>query len=242
MSIVDKLRNDEEYYNGVGKQYLSNSDISSLLKNPKTFGFKSESNKNFLFGSYFHQLILEPEKAENVSYVDVKSRNSKAYKDYLQENGLDLALLEDEKLQAESLVDTIKGNIDFFDMIYQEGNHFEVPAIGEIAGAMWKGKADIVGKDYLYDLKTTSDIDRFIWSVRDYNYDSQAYIYQQLFGKPLAFLVIDKQTKMMGMYTIGEKSLERGREKVERAVEVYNNFFSEEATQSIDQFYYQDEV
>lgn len=242
MSIVDKLRNDEEYYNGVGKQYLSNSDISSLLKNPKTFGFKSESNKNFLFGSYFHQLILEPEKAKNVSYVDVKSRNSKAYKDYLQENGLDLALLEDEKLQAESLVDTIKGNIDFFDMIYQEGNHFEVPAIGEIAGAMWKGKADIVGKDYLYDLKTTSDIDRFIWSVRDYNYDSQAYIYQQLFGKPLAFLVIDKQTKMMGMYTIGEKSLERGREKVERAVEVYNNFFSEEATQSIDQFYYQDEV
>lgn len=242
MSVVDKLRNDEEYYNGVGKQYLSNSDISSLLKNPKTFGFKSESNKNFLFGSYFHQLILEPEKAENVSYVDVKSRNSKAYKDYLQENGLDLALLEDEKLQAESLVDTIKGNIDFFDMIYQEGNQFEVPAIGEIAGAMWKGKADIVGKDYLYDLKTTSDIDRFIWSVRDYNYDSQAYIYQQLFGKPLAFLVIDKQTKMMGMYTVGEKSLERGREKVERAVEVYNNFFSEEATQSIDQFYYQDEV
>jgi hypothetical protein len=242
MSVIDKLRNDEEYYNGVGKKYLSNSDISSLLKNPKTFGFKSESNKNFLFGSYFHQLILEPEKAENVPYVDVKSRNSKAYKDYLQENGLDLALLEDEKLQAEHLVDTIKGNIDFFDMIYHIENEFEVPAVGEIAGAMWKGKADIVGKDYLYDLKTTSDIDRFIWSVRDYNYDSQAYIYQQLFGKPLAFLVIDKQTKMMGMYTVGEKSLERGREKVERAVEVYNNFFSEEATQRIDQFYYQDEV
>lgn len=242
MSVIEKLRNDEEYYNGVGKQYLSNSDISSLLKNPKTFGFKSESNKNFLFGSYFHQLILEPEKAEGVPYIDVKSRNSKAYKEYLQDKEIDIALLEDEKTQAEELVDSIKGNIDFFDMIYEEGNQFEVPEIGEICGTMWKGKADIVGKDYLYDLKTTSDIDRFIWSVRDYNYDSQAYIYQELFRKPLAFLVIDKQTKMMGMYTMSEKSLERGREKVERAVEVYNRFFSEEATESIDQFYYNEEI
>lgn len=242
MSIIDKLKNDEEYYNGVGRQYLSNSDISSLLKNPKTFGFKGGSNKNFLFGSYFHQLLLEPEKAESVPYVDVKSRNSKAYKEYLEENGVELAMLEDEKNQAEALADTIKGNIDFYDMIYAEGNQFEVPAVGEICGAMWKGKADIVGSEYLYDLKTTSDIDRFKWSVRDYNYDSQGYIYQQLFGKPLAFLVIDKTTNMMGMYTLSEESLLRGEEKVERAIEVYNRFFSEDATQTIDQFYYNSEV
>ncbi|MCP4324778.1 MAG: hypothetical protein GY787_23600, partial [Alteromonadales bacterium] len=32
--IIDKLRIDEHYYGDFGKQYLSNSDISTLLKNP----------------------------------------------------------------------------------------------------------------------------------------------------------------------------------------------------------------
>ena len=36
--IIEKLRDDAEYYGGVGKNYLSNSDISSLLNNPKEFG------------------------------------------------------------------------------------------------------------------------------------------------------------------------------------------------------------
>ena len=35
--IIDKLRDDEEYYRGVGKNYLSNSDISSLLGNKNMF-------------------------------------------------------------------------------------------------------------------------------------------------------------------------------------------------------------
>ena len=31
-AIVSKLKDDKEYYNGVGKNYLSNSDISTLFK------------------------------------------------------------------------------------------------------------------------------------------------------------------------------------------------------------------
>ena len=36
-AIVSKLKDDKEYYNGIGKNYLSNSDISTLLNNPKQF-------------------------------------------------------------------------------------------------------------------------------------------------------------------------------------------------------------
>jgi len=32
--ILKKLEKDENYYGKFGKQYLSNSDISTLLKNP----------------------------------------------------------------------------------------------------------------------------------------------------------------------------------------------------------------
>ena len=36
--IIEKLKDDKEYYGGVGKQYLSNSDIGALLNNPKEYG------------------------------------------------------------------------------------------------------------------------------------------------------------------------------------------------------------
>ena len=32
--IITKLRDDEHYYGDFGKQYLSNSDVSTLLGNP----------------------------------------------------------------------------------------------------------------------------------------------------------------------------------------------------------------
>ena len=36
--VLDKLRDDEHYYGDFGKQFLSNSDIRSLLTDP--LGFK----------------------------------------------------------------------------------------------------------------------------------------------------------------------------------------------------------
>ena len=64
---------------------------------------------------------------------------------------------------------------------------------------------------------STSDINKFKWSAREYNYDSQAYIYEQLFGKPLIFLVIDKQKHSLGMFEPTQEFLERGERKVEQA-------------------------
>ena len=42
--IIEKLRLDENYYGDFGKQYLSNSDISTLLKNPLALKEPSKSN------------------------------------------------------------------------------------------------------------------------------------------------------------------------------------------------------
>ena len=38
--IIEKLRDDAQYYGEFGKQYLSNSDIGALLGNPKEFGVR----------------------------------------------------------------------------------------------------------------------------------------------------------------------------------------------------------
>ena len=100
-------------------------------------------------------------------------------------------------------------------------------------GKQFKGKADILGTDRIIDLKTTSNIDEFRWSARKYGYDSQAYIYQTLFDRPMVFYVIDKKTGKMGMYETSDDFVSRGRDKVERAIEVYDRFFGADATHNI---------
>ncbi len=239
-SVLEKLRDDSQYYGEFGKQYLSNSDIGTLLTNPKEFGVSRADNQAFAQGRLFHQLILEPHKAEEWEFVDVSSRNTKAYKDFIAEKNLDFALLEKENLQIRKLVDVMMGNMDFYDDIRNDGNEYEVPAVGEIEGLMWKGKADIVHPEMLIDIKTTSKISDFKWSARKYNYDSQCYIYQQLFGKPLVFYVIDKTNEMLGIFRPTEEFVKGGRDKVKRAVEVYHKFFSGDATDDINFYYVED--
>ena len=235
--IIEILKDDANYYGDIGRQYLSNSDIGTLLKNPKMFRVPQEDNKNFAEGRYFHQLLLEPDKAMQTLCADVSSRNSKAYKEFIADNNVQVALLSKECENILQIVKTIRGNIDFFDMITHEGSSYEQPAVDTIKGMLWKGKADIITPTNVIDLKTTSNIQDFRWSARKYNYDSQCYIYQQLFGKPLIFLVVDKITHQLGMYQPSEDFVRGGEEKVERAIEVYNTFFGDNPTDELDNYY-----
>ena len=57
MEAIEKLRDDSNYYGAYGKQYLSNSDIGSLLTNPREYGVSTPDNANFAKGKLFHQLI-----------------------------------------------------------------------------------------------------------------------------------------------------------------------------------------
>jgi hypothetical protein len=92
---------------------------------------------------------------------------------------------------------------------------------------MWKGKADIINHDekLIIDLKTTADISKFQYSARKYNYDSQAYIYQKLFGYEMVFVAIDKSTHQIGIFDCSTQFLENGKAKVEKAIEAYELFF-----------------
>jgi hypothetical protein len=170
-------------------------------------------------------------------FVEASSRNTNLYKDYIKEKELEFCMLRHEMDEIDSLVSEIKKNIYFYDEIYKEGNLFEEPAIGEIKGMMWKGKADIVTDEIIIDLKTTGDIQKFKYSAKSYNYDSQCYIYQQLFGKPLVFFVADKNTQQLGVFRPTEEFIKGGEAKVEKAIEVYKKFFSAKAEESIDDYF-----
>ena len=224
--VIEKLRDDENYYGDFGKKYLSNSDISALLTNPLALGKPSEPRPAFLVGGYFHTAILEPDKLKKYRVIPSSTRNTKAYKEM---SGGELCLLQHEVDAIELLSDTMLANDVCKGLIRDSNTEYETPAIAEIEGEMWKGKADIVNHNekLVVDLKTTADITRFKWSASKYNYDSQAYIYRMLFGYDMLFIVIDKNTHQLGLFDCSAEFYEKGKDKVQRAVEAYKLFYKQ---------------
>ncbi len=226
--VLQKLRNDEDYYGEFGNKYLSNSHVGKLLKDPLRAFEPSKPSPAFLVGGYFHTCILEPDKLEKYKVVKSTTRNTKAYKDVA---GGELCLLQHEVDQIELMRTKLYDNDICRDLIINNGEkawkEYEVPMITELFGNKWKGKADIVNHEekLIIDLKTTADIERFQWSASKYNYDSQAYIYSKLFGYEFLFIVIDKNTHQIGMFDCSPQFYERGEEKVRKASEAYDLFY-----------------
>jgi hypothetical protein len=231
--MIDKLRDDEHYYGEYGKKYLSNSDIGTLLSNPQSYGVQREKTPEMVKGSYLHTLVLEPGKAFNFRTISASSRNTKKYK---EESEGEVILLDSEAEEIRRMAKKIEDNFELYDLIHVGTNAYEEPAVGEIFGAPWKGKADVLKDDVIIDLKTTSRIDDFKYSARKYNYDSQAYVYQQLFGVPVVFLVMEKGTLRTAVVECSQRFLQGGEQKAIAAVNVWATYFGPDATEDVNNF------
>ena len=224
--ILKKLQDDNHYYGNFGKKFLSNSDIGTLLSNPLGLGSEVKSSPAILIGSYFHTALLEPDKLKDFKVIAAATRNTKVYKD--QSEGK-LCLLQGEVEMIKSMTTKILNTQMCKDLINKKKCEYEVPMITELYENEWKGKADVVNneEELVIDLKTTADINKFRTSAFRYNYDSQAYIYNKLFGYDFIFIVIDKSTNQIGLFECSEEFLRSGERKVEKASEVYNLFFKD---------------
>ena len=223
--IIEKLTQDEHYYGDYGKQFLSNSDIHILLKNPRLLREDKPKSTAMVIGGYFHTAILEPHKLKSFKIIKSSTRNTKQYKEM---SGGEICLLQHEVDKIELMKEAVMDNKICRELIDGLGTvEYEVPELTEIHGNMWKGKADIVNHDerLVIDLKTTSDIDKFKWSASKFNYDSQAYIYSNLFGYEMLFMVIDKETLQIGLFDCSPDFYSSGEDKVRKATDAYELFY-----------------
>lgn len=223
--ILERLGSDEEYYGDFGKQYLSYSDIGTLLNNPEKFKNDIKKSVPIVVGKYFHTLICEPDKVDQFKIIEASTRNTKVYKELsggeiclLQEEADKIAVMRDRLMANDTVRDLITGNVEY-----------EKPEFGQIHGEWWKGKADIVNHDekFIIDLKTTNDISKFHYSARKLYYNSQAYIYQNLFGYEFIYIVIDKNSHKIGIYDCSPKFIEDGKEKVVDAIMAYRTYWKD---------------
>ena len=223
-NIIKKLKDDTHYYGDFGRQYLSNSDISTLLSNPLAFGQPSKPTSAFLVGGYFHTAILEPDKLKKYKVIQATTRNTKLYKEM---SGGELCLLQHEVDMIEAMKDKMISNDVCNGLINSTNTEYEVPGVSKLFKYVWKGKADIINHDdkLVVDIKTTADINKFKSSAYRYNYDSQAYIYRKLFGYDMLFIVIDKSSSQLGIFDCSDEFYRSGEDKVLRAEDAYELFY-----------------
>lgn len=228
--LLELMTEDDFYYGYLGKNALSSSASKMLLQSPKTYKYVTQygsaESQALRDGWLFHAAILEPHIFESQHFVDAKTKASKAYKLAVEQYGRVFTILEKEK--AERLADAFYKNEHAKELLIN--TEFEKPAIGEIFGLPFRGKADVLGANSLVDLKTTQDIKSFQYSAKKYGYDVQAYIYCQLFKKDwrdVRFIAVDKGSLDIGIYNISEQFYFDGEEKTEASCQIYRTFFQE---------------
>jgi len=244
--ILEKMMDDDFYYGYLGKQALSSSSLKTILKSPKVYLQKLEEGdvetQPLRDGKMFHWSILEPEKFEAVEIVDVKSRNTKAFHFAVAEALAEGAGKEVYTIKEKETALNLREHMLKNDMAssYLQDAEYEIPAIKMIHGVPFRAKADILKKDKIVDLKTTGDISKFKSSAYAFGYDLQAYLYLQMFpeAKSFEFVVIDKKTFEIGIYTCSEEFLESGKRKLERGIETCKYFFVD--NNDIEQHYIKD--
>lgn len=231
--VIDILRKDEEYYNGIGKQYLSNSNINTLLKNPKKFGVTETKSVDMIMGNAIHEITFFG--ATDLPSIETSSRNTKVYREKDSDEPI---LLQKEMDACHNIASTLR-NTMAASILFDKNNTYEEPMVKDLFGngVLWKGKADIINPniDRIIDLKSTSNVDAFKSKGRMFNYDSQAWIYRELFGMEVMFFVIEKDSLRMKQIDVSDETYENGRIK---AMEAEQNYIDMILNKTIDPLQY----
>ena len=250
--LIEQARDDNYYYNVLGKVAFSSSIVGTLLNSPKSYYYNTkygqgEESPALTLGKAIHCKALTPELYDtDFEVIDVASKNTKKYKEAAEASSK-ICLTKVEADKTNRVVDALLRNEAFLQRL--TNSETELPMVDNIFGFPFRAKADILKGNILYDLKTTSDLKAFPFSAKKYNYDSQAFIYCTMFGVPrenFEFFVVDKSSLDIGIYTVSEESFERGRQKVEYALDLYTNFFAgkeeDEILSNLDQYHITGEI
>lgn len=244
MNLPEKLN---ELY---GKPHLSYSSLKNALGDIKQFDrymkgeLKYESDA-LAFGTLYDMLLFERDKAYDqyiiigheqiLDHLSDKARNSKnpkltsEYKAQLQlmnteaiEKGKTICSSEDWKT-ANEMID----RLDSCGLIQSHlSGKFQVEFNEMLHGVQVKGFLDCLGSDFISDSKSSRSVDKFRYSVRDFCYDIQAYIYTQVFDIKKFYWVVQEKTYpyLPALVKCTDSTLFTGEMKFHEAVERIKTF------------------
>ena len=224
--IIPKMYDDVFYYGYLGQHALSSSSCKKLIESPKAYAASltegSPDSQALRDGRLTHLCVLEPHRLDEFTFVD-GTKASKSFKLAAEELGKDLVYTNLELNKAQKIAEAVLANEEASALL--SGCEFEIPAIGEFMGLPFRGKADAKKGTTIIDLKTTANIHDFEYSAKKYSYDLQAALYLDLFdADDFIFLVVDKRTLDVGVYTITAGFIDSGLKKLQEATDAYKNY------------------
>jgi len=231
--ILKRMEDDSFYYGHLGQHALSSSSLKKLLQSPKSYQKSlrfSDTGQALRDGRLVHMSILEPHKIKDLIVIN-GTKAKKEFKDAVEEHGEHMVYTESEMQSAYWVADALNSNAEAKFLI--DDCDYEIPGVGMLDGLAFRAKADALSKDgrRIIDIKTTSsDISDFHWSAKKYQYDLQAALYLELFESAVEFifLVINKDTKDIGIFECSEQFIQNGRNAVEHGISTYKYYFMQD--------------
>jgi hypothetical protein len=245
MNIPDIL---QERYN---KPHLSYSSLKVALTDMAKFDQYMRGQLKFespalTFGTLYDMLLFEREKAFD-TYVVVspeavldkcsqKTRDMKRprltseYKeveatllDHAASEGKTLCSPEDWKM-ANDMIDRLEAT-GLIGKLLSSGN-YQVEFNEMLGPIRVKGFLDCLGDGFIVDSKSTKAVDKFRYSVRDFCYDIQAYIYCKVFGVDKFYWLVQEKTYpyLPAVVECSEETLFTGEMKFNNAIERITDF------------------
>lgn len=249
-----------------GKSHLSYSSLKQALGDPMNFDrymkgeLKYESDA-LSFGTLYDMLLFEREKAMDTVMIvshdvimDKCSDKTRAAKNpkLTNEYKAVIAAMKTEAIEENKIIcspDDWKQANEMIDRLADCGlieSHlngtYQVEFNEELDGVLIKGFLDCLGSNYISDSKSTKSVEKFRYSVRDFSYDIQAYIYTKIFNiKDFYWVVQEKNYPYLpALVKCSENTLFTGEMKFQSAVSAIEKFLSE--PKEFNQYYIEYEV
>jgi len=222
----------EKEYNEI--KAVRNSELGNIEKSWMHYKMGTTRTDAMIFGSAFHQYILEePTFWENfVVAPDYDGRTIEGKKIKAE---LEIAAADGKDIIRYADFDTIKGMKAAIlehpmakNILHRSENEGAYTA--NLEGVKCKSKLDLENKGHFFDIKTTDDAspEGFKKSIGKYNYHRQAAFYGDIAasnGVPFLsfnFVAIEKKPPyLIGVYTLCDASIDIGRKSYKRILKKF---------------------
>ena len=237
----------------VGKGYLSYSSIKYALKDMRLWemymkGQLKKESAAFTFGGMYDCMLFTPDEFDKRYFVlddseivnaivterpqitsprmTAKYKNwLKDYEEEVAEKGMEMISQEDVT-KSEEMIQRLKdtGVLEG----YLQGD-YQHEFSTDLDGIPVRGFLDCLGANYITDLKSARDLMKFRYDVRSFDYDIQAHIYTQVLGIDTFYWVAQEKNYPypIGVFEATEETLESGRAKFNRAVQLIQMYLEE---------------
>lgn len=201
------------------KEQLSYSALSNFAKSPNHllayWQEDFEPTPAMLFGSMLHCMILQPEYFPDTFAVYEGTRRGKVWESFKEENTKKRIVTEKEYNTAHKIFREAKKN-DLFRKLLTRTTETEKHIKWNCDGQDYHGFVDMVGDNFIADIKTTQDAgDKFARDLWYNDYKMQGAMYLEAFeNKDYYIIAIEKGMPYnVQVYKLGAELINKGYKK-----------------------------